>query len=439
VIRDGKLIQTSVSQAELFEACARHYWFDYAKGYKDEQRTGASEGDKGHALLAEVLSSGALPAGRRRMKKAVEYALLKPNLPWTGVPRELLQVERRFDGSTKPTEENAAWPPLDYAKTLTLGGIPWDGFIDLAWVRDGVATVIDHKFSADIVERRRQLGKQENSTQLIVYAAALARTGVGRFNVGWHLISRSGTTSDVAMKNDLDGAWLVEGCAKVAHTVGEMQKTAKATEQNDVPFNRARCFDFGGCPHQSICEAFKGRQIMMTPEEMDVFGMAAPAVAAPVALEAPTILPPDAPPSSKDTPLPDKAKKKPMMIAEVAAAPDGSGLPLFPSLGKCPDCAAEVTKENGSLLRSGAVKHIGCTATKAPAKTPPSARALALSPEDPPRRDPVTPQPSAQCSNPEIPKEGTNKPDLGIPVTIELGPKSLAILGDILALLSGKK
>jgi hypothetical protein len=307
--------QLSVSQVERFDheqkgGCELAWWFERVHGLKpDDQSAGQSAGDSGHELFAHYFRHGTLPEGRKAMKKAVSYAIQKGDLP---APGPDMLIEWRGDGQEKFSpytcdcrhpnsahvnggkgkcteagckceEQKPLWLPVDRARTFWLGGVPWDLFIDLAFRRGDVPTVLDHKFSSDLEQYAKRDDEMVRTVQLPVYALALMHAETTHSNHGfkwsdakvWRLghnynARTAGTQfirSALVSKDEiLERREQIEGVVKRMHVI------AKAPRQQDVPFNRKACHTWMGCPHQSICSAFKENKVALTKEEEDLFG-----------------------------------------------------------------------------------------------------------------------------------------------------------------------
>lgn len=303
----------SVSQVERFDhkqkgGCELAWWFERVQGLKPEQSNAGAAGDAGHQLFAHYFQHGQLPDGRKSMKKAVSYAIQKGDLPAPG--RDML-IEWRGDGQEKfsphtcechhpnsahvegkgkctepgcKCEEQAPlWLPVNPATTFWLGGVPWDLFIDLAYRRGDVATVLDHKFSSDLSLYAKEEHELIGTVQLPVYVLALRHAETAHPNHGhrwadakaWRIGHNyngrtAGTQFIRSALVSMDD--VLERRADIERVVARMHAIAKAPHQRDVPFNRKACHTWMGCPHQSICSAFKENKVALTKEEEDLFG-----------------------------------------------------------------------------------------------------------------------------------------------------------------------
>lgn len=461
----------SVSQVEKAGhdqpgGCMLKWFYEAPMGLKPEQSQAQSDGDKGHALLANYFLTGALPPKRAKMSKAVTGAILKGHLPKPGPD---LLVERRFSEQEKYTGRCAdcgleesfhgkgsvcvtyrpVWIPLDLTATLHLAGMPWEGFIDLAYRRGPAPTILDHKFfsrcnpeiSSDPYHWLKKPDAMIRTVQLPVYVKSQQPfwPDAKLWDIGHHYICKQGVDSfirsAVVSMDQVD-----ERIATISQTVAEMRALSLVTEPREVPFNRRSCDAYGGCPHQSICPRFKEKPtVQLTPEELAAFGdvpaadapvgAPAPAVAEdpfddvpdldePVVMEAPVVAP-----AAAAAPAPVEPPKRRMLIQDVDEAPAASSVPApvpGPSTAPvtapvtCP-CGEKITSENGSKLQSGQWKHIGCKldAPKAEPKTEtpaPRQRAAKKAPPPPPVEE------KREESDPE------RKADPTVKVTLTAGP-----------------
>lgn len=311
-----RLEQLSVSQVESFDhsnrtGCARRWWFERVRGLKPEQDDAQSDGEAGHLLLATYFQTGKLPQGRVKMGKAVTAAILKGELPKPGPD---MLIEERFDGQPR-LDSKGEKVPLDVAETFHLGGLPWDGYIDLAYRRGDVPTILDHKFSSDIDAFAKPADGLIKTVQMPIYVLSQLPfwPDAKRWEIAHHNVSRVGTRSFI--RSAIVGLdEVLERKAQIEAVVESMKVVAATDVESDVPANtKTACDAWNGCPHQSICKAYKERnQVKFTSEEMALFnGLVAPADApAPTAVA--QVLPPDAPVS------------QPTEAARVAAEPSGA-------------------------------------------------------------------------------------------------------------------
>lgn len=378
----------SISNAESFDhmqtgGCQLRWWFERVQGLRPEQDTAQSDGEKGHALLAHYFRTGESPKGRVKMGKAVTAAILKGELPSVGPD---MLVESRFDGQPQRDAEGN-WIPVDRAKTLWIGGVPWDGFVDLRFRRDGLVHVIDHKFSSDPLTYGKAAKDLINTIQLPVYVLDSLRIwpDAKTFRISHHYVAKTGTTSffrDAVVGLDE----IREREAAIAAIVPQMQSVARIESQRDVHFNRKSCSAWRGCPHQSICHAFKENKMALSAEEMALFG------------ELDNLPPVTTPPVSRvpgEDDVTDEEREEDDVGYVLAPAEEArrraeatipepvASVPAEPAPA-CDACGTELTPENGSKLTSGAWKHIGCPIEPA-AEKPKKTRAKKDAPVPEPR------------------------------------------------------
>lgn len=384
----------SVSQLETFDTsqragCELRWHFEYGVGgQRSPQSTGAREGEIGHAHLAKYLLTGQPPEGKVKLGKAVRAAIEKGELPapYRGEGDDF-HVELRFDGQPKHNCDTGRWQTIDLAETLHLGGVPWEGFIDLTFRRDAVPSVIDHKFGIAPRETAKKRDELIQTIQLPVYVLSQLPywPDAKRWEIAHHYVARKGVDSFIVRQTvHLDQ--VLERRAQIEGLVKRLLSVRQSTSTDDFKPNRRACDAYGGCPHQSRCPAFKGeRKVALSPEEEALFGSVANVTVDP----APAAPPPPAAPVPATRRLP---------IVDV------------PADGTVCACGENVTRENGSLLQTGVWKHIGCKldAVATPPDQPTSKPDLASEqpkPETPPaapkaRRSTKTkePAPAAQTA-----------------------------------------
>lgn len=299
VVKDGVLQQTSVTQVDLFGNCPLAWWFQSVNLLRPDMGAAAIAGDSGHNLFAMHLRGEALPT-RAQMLKAVKGAILKGELPTPGPD---LMVELRGDGQEKYSkytcecrhpnsshgddgkgkcrdcdcaEQKPLWLPLRKDLTLWIGGLPWELFIDLTHRRDDVPEVLDHKFkSKELLHTAKHGHELIDTVQMPVYVRAMMRRwpDAKRWKITHHYVARTGVES--FMRSAIVTVdQVLEREATIAKAVEQMKGVAAMSDQADVPFKKSWC-EKGpiglGCPHQSICRAYKEKKVQLTPEEEALF------------------------------------------------------------------------------------------------------------------------------------------------------------------------
>lgn len=386
----------SASQAERFDpeqvgGCKRRWYFqDIMRLEVPEPEESKQDGHAGHALFAMHYRGEPLPK-RHRMLKGVRSAIAKGELP-AREPGQL--IESRFDG-TAPSVRS----PLDIAHTLWLGGVPWDGYVDLRFYREGTITVLDHKFSSDIHTYAKPADQLLATVQMPVYALDSLRLWPEARHVELvhHYVSRRGVDSFlrrqlVTVEQVRQRGWEIE------RLVREMIAVSQAKSPEEVPGNRASCHTWSGCPFQSRCTAFKEKPKMeLNPEEQEwlsalgggetkptgnglaealkVLDSAEPVVLA-AAVDGLTETEKAKLADFVKGPVPgpeaDRVTEMEIASAGGALTPEDDPFAVFAPKSSipaeqsarppsCGDCGAELSTENGSQ-RDGVWTHVGCPA-----------------------------------------------------------------------------
>lgn len=416
----GAIKQLSVSQIESFDhsqagGCERKWWFERANDLRPDSSKAQDEGTAGHALLATYLAKGEKPKGRTLMGKAVTGAIVKGELPKPGPD---LLVELRFDGQPKFGPDGKTWLPLDEKETLHLAGVPLEGFIDLAFRRADVPEIWDHKFftparpeiSPDpyhFLKRGRDLIK---TVQMPVYVLSQMPywPDAETWRIVHHCVSKKGVDS-LIRSAVVHVDEVLERKVEIETVIERMKLVAPVAEQDAVPFNRKSCDAFKGCPHQSICSAFKRRNtVELSPEEAALFADL-DSVPVPAAEPAP-VAETTAPAPAVGAPKKRRAGQIVDMTGDAADAPTPSA-PVPEAPPTCA-CGEKITADNGSKLQSGAWKHVGCK-LDAPPPAPAKAKKAA----------PAAPTPVAHVDSP---KEVERKPITTDPVITVPRPTAAA-------------
>lgn len=415
-VEAGVIKQLSVTQIESFDhtqtgGCERRWWFERANDLKPDQNKAQTEGEAGHALLAAYFSTGQKPQGRKLMGKAVTGAIVKGDLPKPGPD---LLVELRFDGQPK-FGPDGRWLPLDVNETLKLAGVPLEGFIDLAFRRDDVPDIWDHKF---FTPARPELGFEPyhflkrgsdliKTVQMPVYVLSQIPywPDAKRWRIAHHYVSKKGIDS-LIRSAVVHVDEVLERKAEIEAVIERMKLVARADDQRDVPHNRKSCSAWQGCPHQSICSAFKEKPKMdLTPDELAIFddlNTTFPTEEAP----------PAAAPEPAAAPTPPK-KPRAGLIHDMTGQSDEVPSPTpatTEAVGPACKCGTPITAENGSKLQSGEWKHVGCKLDAPPAE-PPKPKARKAAPAAPKPAEAATPAaPAAPVDQPVTPVAHADSP-----------------------------
>lgn len=234
---DGKLQKASCSQIESFRACPRKWAFDKVFGLpRPADGDGVRKGKQGHDALEKYLRTGVLDV---ELPAYVHEgtALLEPYkdfFPYNG-----------GDGLVETPLEN---PDLKFDQ------IEIEGYIDF-FVPTDIPTVIDHKFKADIKRYGLTPEALQDDTQAIVYSEwAFRKSGAPKVKFVHHNHQTRGTTRVAAVEVTLARNFVAEKFAELSELVNtEIAPLAGAQSQEDVPFNTASCWGYGGCPYAQQC------------------------------------------------------------------------------------------------------------------------------------------------------------------------------------------
>lgn len=351
----------TATQVETFQRCGRRWWWTYVRGHVQPPGKAIKDGEQGHALLARWYEGRELP-GRVPLGKAVRAAIESGNGPDTE-GAESIEIEARFDGGRR-TQGDGSWRPFDPDATLKLGGVLFDGFVDLRFLRDGELWVVDHKFVSDVPGRVEVDPAPQDRAQLILYAADSLRKHptVKHVHLCVHYVQRSGTVSHLQRIRVTREA-VRTACRALLPTFQKMVSLRACEREADVPYNQRACLDYGGCPHQSRCAAFQPepRETMTETDlsALDEIDLGIPTGKPKPKLEIHAADPDLTPPASAGKLQPPADSVPPAEAAPV-----------------CDGCGVTITRENGSKLRStGAWKHVGCPVDAPPAgEAPPVKR-----------------------------------------------------------------
>lgn len=440
-VEGGVIKQLSVTQIESFDhnqvgGCERKWWFERANDLRPDSSAAQDEGTAGHGLLADYFLTGEKPKGRKLMGKAVTGAILKGDLPKPGPD---LLVELRFDGQPK-FGPDGKWLPLDEKETLSLAGVPLEGFIDLAFRRADVPEIWDHKFftparpevSPDPYHFLKRGSELIRTVQMPVYVLSQMPywPDAQTWRIVHHCVSKKGVDS-LIRSAVVHVDEVLERKVEIEAVIERMKLVAPVAEQDAVPFNRKSCTAFNGCPHQSICSAFKRRNtVELTPEEAALFAdldsVPVPQTAVTEPPAQPQVAAQAAPPAEAPAAPPAAPAKKRRLLGindmtgDAAPAPAPAPTPVAAEVGATCACGEKVTAENGSKLQSGEWKHIGCK-LDAPPPAPPK-----------PKKAPETPKPVEPVAHADSPKPVVHsEPVVRLPIAAGIESDTRLVLANL--------
>jgi ATP-dependent exoDNAse (exonuclease V) beta subunit len=176
--RVRRLSFTSIS---LFEQCAYKYFARYGLGMSERpvevegtgERSGTEIGSAVHALLEEIdLAAPVVPELEDELIRGFVAAYCESELARRVAALEGVEKERHF--------------------TFEHDGVLVHGFIDVFYLRDGRALVVDYKTNALGDASPDEIVEQDYRLQRLVYALACFRAGAEEVEVVYHFLERPG-------------------------------------------------------------------------------------------------------------------------------------------------------------------------------------------------------------------------------------------------------
>lgn len=221
----------SASQIEKYDRCKRRWALEYIGGVRTPPHPSAQLGTDVHTILENWLRSAVPPDTSTKAGKIASRMISNLPPPGTGV------VERQFYMVTK-------------------NGLAYTGKIDWSGIFFGAPTAIDHKTTANL-EYAKTEAQLHSDLQAITYTLAGC---IGFSTDEMQLLWNYGTTKSrepevrpVYTKVRLPV--VIDKFENVVEPLAEEITLARKRAADPMTFspNPSACRDFGGCPHQSLC------------------------------------------------------------------------------------------------------------------------------------------------------------------------------------------
>jgi len=300
--------RSSASQIETAELCFRKWFLDKVEGLPRTSNRYAEYGTLSHAHLERWFTDHTPPpmTPEGRTSLAILRCLPPPQTPGIEVEKEI---------------------------SISVGGVPFLGYVDLRILDRPVPFISDHKTTSDL-KWAKTPAELATSVQPALYAAATfeetrrqANSGQRSCNAStvelqWTYGTRHKSPQVLPVRALVcpeDIAPRMQATADTAHVLQHLW--TERPSWRDVPYDAQGCEAFGGCPFQSICNLSpqeKIGSIMSQQSKSDAFrakllaakaaksnGAAAPAT---VPATSGTVNPPEAPAVAATSPEPEPAK-----------------------------------------------------------------------------------------------------------------------------------
>ena len=223
-----KLKNVSASQVTTFERCQRLWWFQKIAGFRLPQSKAMKLGTDVHSAIEHYLIYGRI----RDDEFAKFIVSLKSHLP---APNDNCLVEL----------------PI---KLLTIGSLPWLGYVDLIEYEASPMRVRDYKTTSDF-RYAKTPDELSRNTQLISYAEWCYQEGyVGEIELGHTYVHTKRKTPTVKPVNVIvDREHVRSEWNKKLAVVEKMIVVAECTEATDVKPTVTACGMYGGCEQKARC------------------------------------------------------------------------------------------------------------------------------------------------------------------------------------------
>lgn len=242
----------SPTQIQLFEDCARKWWFRHVLKLEIPVSKSQALGNEVHTQLEHYLKTGQDVLGE----------IAAPGRQFLPTHGSDLKVEWGFDNRPRGKEKGS----FQYQNSLLkLDNVPIEGYVDVLNFRDSaLPVVIDHKTTSAIDKWALTAEELHSNTQAILYGK-LALTLIPdaqrvkvRFLYFQTRGARKAEPRDVVLtRTDVD----VGVVAREMH-IPALRKIALETNFEVVHPNYESCHLYNGCPYLNRCFATKGSKFL---------------------------------------------------------------------------------------------------------------------------------------------------------------------------------
>lgn len=250
-IKDGKLVRSSASQVQQFEACPQKWAFSYVLGIKEPQSHQQSHGESIHAQLEDY------------------YRSLGATLPTHGSVLMLLEKD-----IPKPQAGILVEHPSDRGLGIHAADVEMIGRIDLVDpVSKGLAVVdiIDWKSTSNFKYNKTPAELAQN-VQLTVYGMWAFRVlGAGAVRYAHAYVGTKEEKAQVVWTQVLSRQDVEDAYASIESTLQVMKMIPSVVAEMGimaVPGNLKSCWAYGKpCHYQSMCPTFQDAQAEKAKEQ----------------------------------------------------------------------------------------------------------------------------------------------------------------------------
>ncbi len=279
----GRIQHISPSQIRSFTDCNRKWWWEKVAGIEIERKAHFETGERLHSQMEVWFLNGVPPAN--------QSALLLSQHPDVPQPHPELLIEY----------------PKDFATNLKAAGVPVKGKIDLLDPRQkatGLIAIWDWKSSSNFNGKGIKTADYlTRDIQLNIYSKYVFSQWPEAEKVTLshgYMLTKGGFAAKVVTTEPLDREHISDVYNNIEQIIEKMKDAASQTDYRLVTPNYEQCEEYGGCPYKRNC-GIGQVSLLDTDEGTDVTKEEHKEFVAKLKAQKRTgVLPPDAPPPSKE-------------------------------------------------------------------------------------------------------------------------------------------
>lgn len=248
--------------------CPRKWWFKKVDGQVEPPKDHLTLGTLVHSYQERYLLSRIHPTDRPRdvfdtlMEEDARFASQMEHYsePFTIVFKASRVAGLAVDNGNYAHALEGSDLRVELRVQGTCGPLPYIGFSDYVYERDGLLCIGDHKTSSNPNGQYTypKKGDIELDPQMLFYGYTVAQeVGYkGPISLEHSYIPTRGRQTRIH-RGIAEWSHAEENWGRFVETAGKMKDLGSVTEAKDVAANLSACSMFGGCPFKSICPSHK--------------------------------------------------------------------------------------------------------------------------------------------------------------------------------------
>lgn len=219
----------SASQVDTYSRCPVKWAWEKLNGEpRPAAGPAAAKGTAVHTVLEDYLKEG------KKIDITTEIGKIAyPGLKYLPKP-EIEHVEKYF--------------------TIAVDDVPYVGFIDFVYEKDGLWVVGDHKTTSNFRYAKSVEDLQENIQAMLYASYACEWLGVDKVRLNWVYYKTRGPSESRLVMVDITKDQAQDQLVQINRKGKEMYELrSSGAKAEDLEPNVDACMDFGGCPFMDLC------------------------------------------------------------------------------------------------------------------------------------------------------------------------------------------